>query len=41
MKLYGFANFVDHHLVLYDCASISLVVVEAFIIEGILLYDNE
>ena len=29
MKLYGFANFVEQHLVLYEYASISLVVIEA------------
>ena len=29
MKLYGFANFVEQHLVPYEYASISLVVIEA------------
>ena len=29
MKLYGFANFVEQHLVRYEYAGISLVVVEA------------
>ena len=28
MKLYGFANFVEQHLVPYEYASISLVVIE-------------
>ena len=30
MKLYGFANFVEQHLVPYEYASISLAVIEAF-----------
>ena len=29
VKLYGFANFVKQHLVPYEYASISLVVIEA------------
>ena len=29
MKLYGFANFVESHLVPYEYTSISLVVIEA------------
>ena len=29
MKLYGFANFVEQHLVPYEYISISLVVIEA------------
>ena len=29
MKLYGFANFVEQHLVPYEYTSISLVVIEA------------
>ena len=29
MKLYGFANFVEQHLVPYEYASINLVVIEA------------
>ena len=29
MKLYGFANFVEQHLVPYKYAGISLVVIEA------------
>ena len=29
MKLYGFANLVEQHLVTYEYASISLVVTEA------------
>ena len=29
MKMYGFANFVEQHLVPYEYASISLVVIEA------------
>ena len=29
MKLHGFANFVEQHLVPYECANISLVVIEA------------
>ena len=29
MKLYGFANFVDYHLVPYECDSMGLVVMEA------------
>ena len=28
MKLYGFANFVEQHLVPYEYASISLVVIQ-------------
>ena len=28
MKLYGFSNFVEQHLVPYEYASISLVVIE-------------
>ena len=31
MKLYGFANFVEQHLVPYEYGSISLVVIEASI----------
>ena len=30
VKLYGFANFVDQHIVPYKCASMGLVVIEAF-----------
>ena len=30
MKLYGFANIVEQHLVPYEYASVSLVVIEAF-----------
>ena len=30
MKLYGFANFVEQHLVPYEYTGISLVVIEAF-----------
>ena len=29
IKLYGFANFVEHNLVPYEYAGISLVVIEA------------
>ena len=29
MKLYGFADFVEQHLVPYEYAGISLVVIEA------------
>ena len=29
IKLYGFANFVDYHLVPCECASIGLLVIEA------------
>ena len=29
MKLYGFVNFIEQHLVPYEYASISLVVIEA------------
>ena len=29
MKLYGFANFVEQHLVPYEYTSISLAVIEA------------
>ena len=29
MKLYGFANFVEQHLVPYEYAGISLAVIEA------------
>ena len=29
MKLYGFANFLEQHLVPHEYASISLVVIEA------------
>ena len=29
MKLYGFANFVEQHLVSYEYSGISLVVIEA------------
>ena len=29
MKLYGFANFVEQHLVPYEYAGISLVIIEA------------
>ena len=29
MKLYGFVNFIEQHLVLYEYTSISLVVIEA------------
>ena len=29
MKLYGFANFVEQHLVPYEYAGISLVAIEA------------
>ena len=29
MKLYGFANFVEQHLVPYEYTSINLVVIEA------------
>ena len=29
MKLYGFVNFVEQHLVPYEYAGISLVVIEA------------
>ena len=29
MKLYGFANFVEQHLVPYEYTGISLVVIEA------------
>ena len=38
MKLYGFGNFVEQHLVPYEYASISLVVIDrslyVVIIEG-------
>ena len=30
MKLHGFANFVDQHLVPYECASMGLIVIESF-----------
>ena len=30
MKLFGFANFVEQHLVPYEYPGISLVVIEAF-----------
>ena len=43
MKLYGFANFVEQHLVPYEYASINLVVIEApkwLLQRGILLYDG-
>ena len=41
MKMYGFDKFIELQLALYEYASISLVVIEAYvvIIEGILLYD--
>ena len=29
MKLYGFANFVEQHLVPYEYTGISLIVIEA------------
>ena len=29
MKLYGFVNFTEQHLVPYEYASISLVIIEA------------
>ena len=29
MKLYGFVNFIEQHLVSYEYARISLVVIEA------------
>ena len=29
MKLYGFVNFIEQHLVPYEYASISLVITEA------------
>ena len=29
MKLYGFTNFVEQHLVPYEYTSVSLVVIEA------------
>ena len=29
MKLYGFVNFIEQHLVPYEYASISLVIIEA------------
>ena len=29
MKLYGFANFIEQHLVPYEYAGISLAVIEA------------
>ena len=43
MKLYGFANFVEQHLVPYEYAGINLVVIEAskwLLQRGILLYDG-
>ena len=43
MKLYGFTNFVEQHLVPYEYASIDLVVIEAskwLLQRGILLYDG-
>ena len=44
MKLYGFADFVEQHLVPYEYASFSLVVIEAYmwlLWKGILFYDGE
>ena len=44
MKLYGFANVVEQHLVPYEYAGISLVVIEAskwLLQRGILLYDGD
>ena len=47
MKLYGFANFVEQHLVPYEYTSASLVVIEAsmwLLLEGyrrLLLYDDD
>ena len=29
MKLYGFVNFIEQHLVPYEYTSISLVIIEA------------
>ena len=44
MKLYGFANFVEQHLISHEYASISLVFIEAsmwLLWKGILLYDGD
>ena len=43
MKLCGFANFVEQHLVPYEYVGINLVVIEAtkwLLQRGILLYDG-
>ena len=43
MKLYGFANFIEQHLVPYEYAGINLVVIEAskwLLQKGTLLYDG-
>ena len=42
--MYGFANFVEQYLVLYEYTGISLVVIEAskwLLQRGILLHDGD
>ena len=40
----AFANFIEQHLMPYEYAGISLVVIDAFkwlLLRGILLYDGD
>ena len=44
MKLYGFSNFVEQHLMSYEYVSISLVVIEAsmwLLQRGNLIYNSD
>ena len=42
MKLYGFANFVEQHIVPYEYTGINLVIeASVWLLEGDLSYDSD